>query len=257
MAPFGKRGAGTSSTPSRIPAVLRVGAVSAPSTPSGPHELLMSGMLLGPGGANLPQFRVVVPPSVRGPSQGMELQANVDSANLDLVTLTLPPGVIPAPTQPSQNPGGWDPGPGGAHNRALADWLASQGFLSSDFGPTLVGRPGLADCLDQAAARHVSVVPPGVDLALTQSGEPAQGLVVAVQVLPFPMQLLPSRQAVMTWLTLMVTPEFGSPYQVTIRMGFSSPQRMTELATVGSHLALRRDPANRMMVTINSPPVFT
>jgi hypothetical protein len=80
---------------------------------------------------------------------------------------------------------------------------------------------------------------------------------VAVQVLPFPMQLLPSRQAVMTWLTLMVTPEFGSPYQVTIRMGFSSPQRMTELATVGSHLALRRDPANRMMVTIDSPPVFT
>jgi hypothetical protein len=257
MARFGKKGAGTPATAGRIPAVLRVGAVSAPSTPGSPDEVLMSGMLLGPGGANLPQFIVVVPPGVEGPSQGMELHANVDSANLDMVTLTLPTGVTPAPTQPSQNPGGWDPGPGGAHNRALADWLAGQGFLSSDFGPTLVGRPGLADCLDQAAARYVSVVPPGVDLALTQNGELAQGLVTGVQVLPFPMQLLPTRQACMTWLTLTVTPQFGSPYQVTIRMGFSSPQRLSELATVGRHLPLRRDPANRMMVTIDAPPVFT
>jgi hypothetical protein len=257
MAPFGKKGAGTPSTPSRIPAVLRVGAVSRPSKPSGPNELLMSGMLLGPGGANLPQFTVVVPPFVARPSQGMELRANVDSTNLDLVTLTLPVGVTPAPTQPSQNAGGWDPGPGGGHNRALADWLAAQGFLSSDFGPTLVGRPGLADCLDQAAARYVSVVPPGVDLTLTQSGEPVQGQVTAVQVLPFPAQLLPSRKACMTWLTLAVTPQFGSPYPVTIRMGFSSPQRFAQLATIGTRLPLRRDPDNRMLVTIDAPPVFS
>jgi hypothetical protein len=217
----------------------------------------MSGLLVGPGGANLPQFMVVVPPGVAGPSEGMELPANVDSANLDMVTLTLPVGVTPAPIQPSQGPGGWDPGPGGSHNRTLADWLAAQGFLSSDFGPTLVGRPGLADCLDQAAGRYVSVIPPGLDLTLTQSGEPAEGEVTAVRVLPFPAQLLPSAEACMTWLTLTVTPAFGSPYQVTIRMGFSSRQRFAELATVGVRLPLRRDPANRMLVTIDAPPVFT
>ena len=61
----------------------------------------------------------------------------------------------------------------------------------------------------------------------------------------------------MTWLTLAVTPQFGSPYPVTIRMGFSSPQRFAELATVGTRLPLRRDPANRMMVTIDAPPVYT
>jgi hypothetical protein len=257
MAPFGKKGAGTPSPGSRIPALLRVGAVSPPSLPSGPHELLMSGLLAGNFGATLPQFTVVVPPSVPGPTQGSELQAAVDPSNPSLVTLTLPAGVTPAPAQPSQAPGGWDPGPGGSHNRALAGWLAAQGFLASDFGPTLVGRPGLAECLDQAAARYVSVVPPGVDLALTESGEPAEGQVKAVQVLPFPRELLPSPEACMTWLTLAVTPQRGAPYQVTIRMGFSSPQRFAQLATVGTRLPLRRDPANPMMVTIDTPPVFS
>jgi hypothetical protein len=61
----------------------------------------------------------------------------------------------------------------------------------------------------------------------------------------------------MTWLTLAVTPQFGSTYEVTIRMGFSSPQRFAQLATIGTRLPLRRDPDNRMLVTIDSPPVFS
>lgn len=256
MGPFGKKVAGTPSPGSRISAILRVGAVSAPSAPSGPNQVLLSGLLAGQFGATLPQFTVVVPPFSPGLSQGSELQAHVDPSNPTLITLTLPAGVTPAPTQPSQGRGGWDPGPGGSHNRALADWLAAQGFLSSDFGPTLVGRPGLADSLDRAAARYVSVVPPGVDLALVQSGEPAQGQVRAVQVLPLPTELLPSPDACMTWLTLAVTPRLGAPYQVRIRMGFSSPERFAELATIGTRLPLRRDPANPMMVTIDTPPVF-
>jgi hypothetical protein len=40
-------------------------------------------------------------------------------------------------------------------------------------------------------------------------------------------------------------------------MGFSSPQRFAQLATIGTRLPLRRDPDNRMLVTIDAPPVFS
>ena len=55
------------------------------------------------------------------------------------------------------------------------------------------------------------------------------------------------------WLTLIVTPQGGEPYEVTIRFGFRSPERLAELATVGTKLPLRVDPADSLKVTIDLP----
>ena len=57
----------------------------------------------------------------------------------------------------------------------------------------------------------------------------------------------------LAWLTLMVTPEQGEPYEVTIRFGFRSPERFADLATVGTKLPLRVDPADSLKVTIDLP----
>lgn len=244
--------------PPGIAGQFLVGAVSEPGRPAEGETALVSGLLLGPFPVHLVQFTAVAQRAT-WPSPGTELRVTADPANpLDFEVTWgepqddgSPPAVVPA------KPGlsGWDPGPGGVHARALADWLAAAGFTAGDFGGPVLDRvaPGMAALLDAASARYASVIRGQEALALMRAGEPAQGEVTAVRTLRFPPQMLPSPQASMAWLTLMVTPERGEPYKVTIRLGFRSPERLTELATVGTKLPLRVDPADSLKVTIDLP----
>jgi hypothetical protein len=181
---------------------------------------------------------------------------SADPLSFDVTWGETPDDGSPPPVVPVQSGlSGWDPGPGGAHARALADWLAAAGFTAGDFGGPALDRaaPGLPALLDAASARYASVIRGQEALALMRAGEPAQGEVTAVRTLQFPPQMLPGPQASMAWLTLMVTPEHGEPYEVTIRFGFRSPERFADLATVGTKLPLRVDPADSLKVTIDLP----
>jgi hypothetical protein len=182
---------------------------------------------------------------------------------------------------------GWDGGPGGAHTQAVAEWLAANGFVPGDFGPAL-GQisPELPAVLYAACARYSTVIAGHDALALMSTGLPAQGVVAAMTPLHMPVEMLPSPSASMAWLTLEVTPpggdpglldardradqrgtdqrradqrgadvleQAGAPYRCTIRFGFRSPERLAALATVGTRLPLRVDPADRSRVTIDLP----
>jgi hypothetical protein len=170
----------------------------------------------------------------------------------------LQPNEVSAPTDPSQwnDAGviGWDGGPGGAHTRAIADWLAQNGFTPGDFGRALGHiSEDLPAVLAAACARYATVITGHDALALMRGGQPVQGVVAAVRRLPIPVEMLPSPSACMAWLTLDVTPQAGVPYRCTIRFGFRSPERFTALAIVGTRLPLRVDPADRSRVTIDLP----
>ena len=134
---------------------------------------------------------------------------------------------------------------------AVAEWLAAAGFATADFGGML--DPGLTGLLDAACARYASVIDDQAALELMRSGQPADGEVLAARKLDMPPELLPSPQTCVAWLTLAVTPQGGARYQVTMRFGFRSPERFTALATVGTKLPLRVDPADPRTVTIDLP----
>jgi hypothetical protein len=241
-----------------LPGQLLVGAVSEPGRPAGGEAALVSGLLLGPFPVQLVQFMAVAQRST-WPAPGTELPVTADPANpLDFVVTWgeapddgSPPPVVPARSGLS----GWDPGPGGTHAQAFAEWLAAAGFTAGDFGGSALDTlaPGMAALVDQASARHASVIRGQEALALMRTGYPAKGVVTAARTLQFPRQMLPSPEASMAWLTLMVRPDRREPYEVTIRFGFRSPERFTALATVGTELPLRVDRADHRKVTIDLP----
>jgi hypothetical protein len=250
---------GTNGTrPRGIAGQLLVGAVSEPGRPAEGETALVSGLLLGPLPVQLVQFTALAQRAT-WPSPGIELPVTADPANSLNFEVTWgetpddgsSPPVVPVRSGLSD----WDPGPGGVHARALADWLAAAGFTAGDFGGPVLDRvaPGMAALLDAASARYASVIRGQEALVLMRAGQPAQGEVTAVRTLQFPAQMLPSPRASMAWLTLMVTPERGEAYEMTIRFGFRSPDRFTDLATVGTKLPLRVDPADPQKVTIDLP----
>lgn len=241
----------------QVPARLRVAAVTEPGRPVAGEAALVSGLLLGPFPVQLVQLTAYTPRAT-WPTAGSELPAVADPANpLNFVVIwgTEADDGSPSPTvQPQSGLSGWDPGPGGQHAHAVAQWLAAAGFTAGDFGGALDAvAPGMTALLDQASARYASVIRGQAALALMRSGQPAQGVVTAVRKLDMPPQLLPSPQACMAWLTLRVTPYGGASYEATIRFGFRSPERFTALATVGTQLPLRVDPADPQVVTIDLP----
>ncbi len=241
----------------QVPAQLRVGAVSEPGRPSAGEAALVSGLLLGPFPVQLVQLTATAPRST-WPEPDTELPAVADPANpLSFAVIwrrTPDDGTPPPVVQPQSGLSGWDPGPDGKHAQALAQWLAAAGFTAGDFGAALdVVAPGMTALLDTAGAQFASVIRGRDALALMRDGQPAQGVVAAVRPLRFPPQLLPSPEASMAWLTLTVTPHTGTPYEATIRFGFRSPERFTALATVGTQLPLRLDPADPRKVTIDLP----
>jgi hypothetical protein len=241
----------------RVPAKLLVGAVSAPGRPAAGEAALVSGLMLGPFPVQLVQLTLIAPRAT-WPAPGAELPVVADPANpLNFAVLwaqVLDAGTPPPVVPPQQGMSGWDAGPDGQHAEALAQWLAAAGYAAGDFGSALRSvAPGMIGLLDQAGARYASVIRGRDAVALMQTGQPAQGVVKGVHVLPIPPQMLPSPQASMAWLTLGVTPYSGGPYDVTIRFGFRSPERFHALATVGTELPLRVDPADPRRVTIDLP----
>lgn len=259
---------GTPLPDNQVPAKLLVGAVSVPGRPVvgvAGEAALISGLLLGPFAVQLVQLTAIAP-RVSWPAPGAELPVVADPANpLNFAVLWAqvpgdgtPPPVVPPTVPPVVPPqlgtSGWDAGPGGQHAEALAQWLAAAGYTAGDFGSALQAiAPGMTELLDRAGARYASVIRGRDAVALMQTGQPAQGVVKGVHVLPIPPQMLPSPQASMAWLTLGVTPYSGGPYDVTIRFGFRSPERFQALATVGTQLPLRVDPADPRRVTIDLP----
>ena len=265
----------------QVPAKLLVGAVSAPGHPVAGHPApghpapghpapghpvaaeaaLVSGLLLGPFAVQLVQLTAIAPRAT-WPAPGTELPVVADPANpLNFAVVWAqalddgtPPPVVPPVVPPRHGTSGWDAGPGGQHAEALAQWLAAAGYTAGDFGSVLQSvAPGMTELLDRACAGYASVIRGRDAVALMQTGQPAQGVVKGVHVLPIPPQMLPSPQASMAWLTLGVTPYGGGPYDVTIRFGFRSPERFQALATVGTQLPLRVDPADPRRVTIDLP----
>ena len=243
-------------TGKQAPARLRVVAVTPPGKPQPVEAALVSGLLLGPFKVQLVQVTVELP-QVSWPVPGQELAAVADPGNP--LNFSVVWGTAqgtggtdhPAGWQSSQ---GWDPGPDGAHQQAVADALAKDGFLPGDFGPALDAvAPGMASLLAAACAQYVTVIPGKVAVSLASTGEPAQGVVAEVRKLPIPTEMLPGPDASLAWLTLDVTPSDGPPYRSVIRFGFRSQERFTALATPGTHLPLRFDPADRAKVTIDLP----
>jgi hypothetical protein len=237
----------------QVPAKLRVIAVTPPGDPQPVEAALISGLLLGPFPLQLVQLTAALPPA-SWPSVGQELAAVADPKNpLNFAVVWGNGDGSGEPTgwRPSN---GWDAGPNGTHQQAVAEYLAEQGFFPSDFGPALDRiAPGLSASLLAAAAPHVKVIPGKIAVSLASTGEPAQGVVVSARKLPLPPQLFPSPDASMAWLTLRVTPPDGAPYESTIRFGFRSAERFAALATPGTQLPLRFNPADRAQVTIDLP----
>jgi len=244
----------------QVPARLRVGAVTSPSQPRTGDAALVSGLLLGPFQVMLVQATVALPPA-DWPEPGTELPAAVDPSNpmrFAVVWSTGPDhtgGARPDPAQWDQHELlGWDDGPGGEHTRAITGWLAANGFMPGDFGPALAQlSPALAGQLAVACAQYATVIAGRDSVALMRTGQPVQGTVAAVRQLPIPAEMLPSPQACMAFLTLDVTPPAGPRYRTTIRFGFRSPERFAALATAGTQLPLRADPADPRRVTIDLP----
>ena len=238
----------------QVSARLRVAAVTEPGVPVRGEAVLVSGLLLGPFPVELVQFTVYAPRAT-WPLSGTELPVVADLTNPVNLMITWAEGTDerqPEPAfRPQAGPAGWDPGPGGEHSKAVAEWLAASGFAAGDFGGRL--DPGLTGLLDAACARYASVIDGKAALDLMRSGQPADGEVLAARKLDMPPELLPSPQDCVAWVTLGVTPHGGVRYQVTMRFGFRSPERFTALATVGTKLPLRVDPADPRTVTIDLP----
>lgn len=247
--------------PDTVAARLVVVAVTQPGVPRQGEAALISGMLIGPFGVKLPQVTVAMPRAL-WPQPGQELPAVADPRNpmnFGVVWSTHAERGTNAALNAAKKmwrpgPGGWDDGPGGDHTRQVADWLAAAGFTAGDFGTALdTTAPRLKVLLDQAASRYATVVPGKHAVALMRNGRPAQGTVAAVVPLSVPVEMLPSPEASMAWLTLNVTAQDGVSYQSTIRFGFRNRERFTMLATVGTALPLRVDPADRNQITIDLP----
>jgi hypothetical protein len=254
----------------QVPARLRVGAVTPPGQPRTGDAALVSGLLLGPFQVMLVQATAALP-RADWPEPGTELPAAADPVNpmrFAVVWSTGPDHTGGAPADPARSDQhgwgqhellGWDEGPGGEHTRAITGWLAANGFMPGDFGPALAQlSPGLARQLAAACAQYATVIAGRDSVALMRTGQPAQGTVAAVRQLPIPAEMLPSPQACMAFLTLDVTPSTGTGpagngYRTTIRFGFRSPERFAALATVGTQLPLRADPAEPRRVTIDLP----
>ncbi len=244
----------------QVPARLRVGAVTPPGQPRAGDAALVSGLLLGPFQVMLVQATASLP-RADWPEPGTELPAAADPANplrFAVVWSSGPDhtGGIPSdPAQWSQHELlGWDDGPGGEHTRAITQWLAANGFMPGDFGAALAQlSPGLAAQLTAACAQYATVIAGRDSVTLMRTGQPVQGTVAAVRQLPIPVEMLPSPQASMAFLTLDVTPPSGAGYRTTIRFGFRSPERFAALATVGTQLPLRADPADPRRITIDLP----
>jgi hypothetical protein len=245
---------------SQVPARLRVGAVTPPGRPIAGDAVLVSGILLGPFQVMLVQVTAALP-RASWPAPGEELPAAADPADPMRFAVMWSSGAANGaaePGDPSQwshhELTGWDGGPGGEHTRAIADWLAANGFTPGDFGPALAAvSPELPGVLTAACARYATVIAGKDAVALMRTGQPAQGVVAAVQKLPIPAEMLPSPSASMAWLTLDVTPASGAAYRCTIRFGFRSPERFAAIATVGTALPLRVDPGDPSRVTIDLP----
>jgi hypothetical protein len=242
---------------SQVPGRLRVAAVTRPGGPPAGDAALVSGLLLGPFPVQFVQVTVAVPRAT-WPAPGTELPVVADPANpMNFVVSwaqAADDGTPPPVVWPQGGTSGWDPGPGGEHARAAAEWLAAQGFTAGDFGGGLdFVAPGMTALLDKASSRYASVIRGQASLALMRTGQPAAGVVTAVRPLDMPLQMLPSPQASMAWLTLEVTPQGAAPYPVRIRFGFRSPERFAAIATVGTKLPLRIDPGNPATVTIDLP----
>jgi hypothetical protein len=235
-----------------VRAKLRIIAVSPPGQPQAAEAVLVSGLLLGAFPVHLVQMTAALPRYL-WPPVGQELAAVADPSNpLNFaVVWGAGDGGQQLGWQPSH---GWDPGPGGAHQQAVAEYLAEQGFFPSDFGPNLDSiAPGLPAALAAACAPYVTVISGKVAVSLAHTGVPAQGVVAWVRKLPLPPQMLPGPDASMAWLTLQVTPPDGPPYESTIRFGFRSAERFAALATPGTKLPLRFNPADPAQVTIDLP----
>lgn len=239
----------------QVPAKLRVVAVTAPGQPQPVPAALVTGLLLGPFPLQLAQVTAALPePSWPEPDQ--ELAAVADPAHPLNFAVVWGTGEADGDSAGWRTAHGWDPGPSGTHERAVATYLAEAGFFPGDFGPTLETTvPGLATLIaESCAARGVTVIPGQVAVSLAHTGEPASGVVAEVRKLPLPPQLFRTTpEGCMAWLTLDVTPPDGQPYRSTIRFGFRTPERFAALATSGTHLPLRFDPANRAVVTIDLP----
>ena len=245
----------------QVRARLRVAAVTPPGRQLTGDAVLVSGILLGAFQVVLVQVTAALP-RASWPAPGQELPAVADPMNPMRFAVVWWSGMqangASAPNDPAQwndaGAVGWDGGPGGAHTQAIADWLAANGFTPGDFGPALaVTSPELPALLTAACARYATVIAGHDALALMRTGQPAQGVVAALTPLPMPVEMLPSPSASMAWLTLDVTPAAGTPYRCTIRFGFRSPERLAAIATVGTSLPLRVDPADRRRVTIDLP----
>jgi hypothetical protein len=236
----------------QVPAKLRVIAVTPPGQPQPTEAALVTGLLLGPFPVQLVQMTAALP-RYSWPAEGHELAAVADPSNPLNFAVVWGTGNAGQSTrwQPSK---GWDPGPGGTHQETVAEYLAEQGFFPSDFGPAVDQvAPGLSASLAAACAPYVTVIPGDIAVSLAHTGVPAQGMVAWVRKLPLPPQMLPGPGASMAWLTLQVTPPDGPPYETTIRFGFRSAERVAKLATPGTQLPLRFNPADPAQVTIDLP----
>lgn len=141
--------AGGRPSPEAIPARLRVGAVTSPSTAGDEEAVLASGVLLCPAAAGSAQLVQVVVrlPRASWPKVDQELPAVIDPARPGSFGVTWAVVAVVAGVERTvtatewQDPDRtWDPGPNGEHDRALAAWLSRTGYVPDDFAgaPALV-----------------------------------------------------------------------------------------------------------------------
>jgi hypothetical protein len=237
----------------QVPARLRVAAVTRPGWWYTGEAALVTGLLCGPFGVRLQQMTTGLPQAV-WPAQGQELPAVADAANPAHFEVVWSSATYAAAAGQAQwrREGEWDPGPGGSHQQAVVEYLASIGCQPSDFPGLDRTWPAMLAQLAEACSRYFTVIPGQEAVSLMSTGTPAQGTVAEVQRLPLPPEFT-SQRGIMAWLTLEVTPPGGPPYRTTIRFGFRSAERFAALATPGTRLPLRVDAASPAKVTIDLP----
>lgn len=239
----------------QVTARLRVIAVTPPGRRQPVESALISGLLLGPFPLEVVQLTQALARD-SWPVAGQELPAVADPENPLIFSILWgevqgADAALPAGWQDTSD---WDAGPGGTHQQAVVGYLAAAGFFAEDFGPGLDTRaPGMYAQLESACAKYVTVVSGQLAVSLAYTGEPAQGVVVQARKLPLPVQMMPSPDACLAWVTFEVTPPEGDTYRTTIRCGFRSEDRFAALATPGTHIPLRLNPDDRAQVTIDRP----
>ncbi|MDQ6839523.1 MAG: hypothetical protein M3137_14655 [Actinomycetota bacterium] len=147
---------GGSPSPDALPGRLRVGAVTSPSGADDNNDdaALTSGVLLSPLPPQLVQL-VVHLPRRSWPTVDQELPALVDPVRPGRFGVTWAVVAVIAgatrtvtATQWQDPASSWDSGPGGAHDRAVVEWLRRTRREGSDFDDGLaMSMPGVAERL--------------------------------------------------------------------------------------------------------------